>query len=165
MKILKEVIINSEYKISGSLTIIFNTGWAEALGQEYEFIVHQQLLAKEEIRLIRNRIMNIERETLQLFLELEETEMEFDDVDSFSNEMVEKSRIVHLQRAERKASYYLNRLIYRERVHWKVESNRVNKMRNTRHNYQAIIQEVRILIDKAFLLIVTLIVKLLVSKE
>ncbi len=117
-------------------------GWAEALGQEYEFIIHQQLLAKEEIRLVRNRIMILEREILQLFLELEETEMEFDDVDSFSNEMVEKSRIVHLQRAERKASYYLNRLIYRERVHWKVESNRVNKMRNLRHNYQAIMKEV-----------------------
>lgn len=91
---------------------------------------------------MRNRILNLEREILQLFLELEETEMEFDDVDSFSNEMVEKSRVVHLQKAERKASYHLNRLIYRERVHWKVESNRVNKMKNMRYNYQAIIKEV-----------------------
>lgn len=112
------------------------------MGHEYEFIAHQELLAKEELRLIRNRLMNLGKELVELFLELEECEMEFDEVDAVSNEMVEKARTMQLARAERKASFRLNRLKYRERVHWKVESNRVNKMRNLRHNFQTIIQEV-----------------------
>lgn len=120
-------------------------GWAEALGQEYEFITHQELMAKEELRLVRNRLMNLSKEITDLLLELEECEMEFDTVDAASNEMVEKARMMQLVRSEKKAYFYINRLRYRERVHWKIESNRVDKMRNQRHNYQNIVKEVSFL--------------------
>lgn len=134
-------------KIKGEMNKLdyedFERGWAEALGQEYEFITHQVLLAKEEIRIIRHKMLILDREILFLYLELEESEMEFDEIDAYSNEMIERSRVIQLQRAERKANYYLNRMIYRERVHWKVDSNRANKMKNNRYNYQSMVQQIQ----------------------
>jgi hypothetical protein len=117
-------------------------GWAEALGQEFEFISHQWMMSVEESRIIKHRLTNCQSELLELFLELEENELEYDEVDGAANNLNEKTRLLQLQRAEHNAKTHINRLKYRERVHWKIDSVRVNKMRSMRFNYQNIIKEV-----------------------
>eukprot|EP01040_Poterioochromonas_malhamensis_P011014 gene11014-12005_t len=45
----------------------FEKGWAEALGQEYEYLTYQSLMAREELRLIRHKVYTSEEELFQLY--------------------------------------------------------------------------------------------------
>lgn len=57
------------------------TGWAEALGQEYETLQYQVQMSREELRLLRHHIKRRQREILYLQIELEEVEMDMDNME------------------------------------------------------------------------------------
>lgn len=110
----------------------FERGWAESLCQEYEYIIHQQLMCREEYRLLKNRLIILNNELLDLHIEIEEAEVEYDDLNCEVIELFEKSRRRQIQYAQMKANRHLMKLIYRERVHWKIETNRTLKIRKER---------------------------------
>jgi len=121
----------------------FEKGWAEALGQEYEYLTYQSLMAREELRLIRHKVYTAEEELFQLYVEYEENELELDEIDQIMISMMEKSRLRQIIRAERKAKFHHFKEIYRERVHWKITSNRANKILHQRSRYKEIVNETR----------------------
>ena len=120
----------------------FEKGWAEALGQEYETIAHQELMAREELRLYRHRLYLAEEELFALYLEYEENELEIDQLDQLMIGAMEKSRLRQILYAERKANLNTFKAIYREKVHWKVTSNRTKKVFNNRQRNKEIIEQV-----------------------
>lgn len=121
----------------------FERGWAEALGQEYEYVIHQEMMAKEEIRVIRAKMRQLQEEILTLQLEIEESEMELDEMDQRCIELINQMRLRLIREQERKADKNMRRLLYRERSHWRIRSNRVNKMLAARSSYHRLIQEAK----------------------
>jgi stress-induced morphogen len=120
----------------------FEKGWAEALGQEYEYLTHQELMAREELRLIRHKIYRLEEELFSLYVEQEENEMELDRMDQLMISTMEKSRLRQILAAERKSDNALWKNLYREKVHWKITSNRTKKVLNNRIFYQNLLKDV-----------------------
>lgn len=123
------------------------TGWAEALGQEYEYINHQNFMAREEMRLLKVNNASRQKEILKLQIELEDLEIEVDDIEVLQMEAVEQQRRADIAREERVAVRNMNRKIRQERSHWRIESNRVNVVRRNRERTQQIIKKVLILKD------------------
>jgi hypothetical protein len=119
----------------------FEKGWAESFGQEYETIQHQSLLGREELRLIRHKLYIAEEELFSLYLEYEENELEMDSLDQIMIQIMEKSRLRQIMRMEKKANAHSFKEIFREKVHWKITSNRSKKILNNRQRYQDILKE------------------------
>lgn len=117
-------------------------GWAEAFWHEYESLTHQEVMAKEELRLLKANLIRRKEETLSLLLEVEETEVELDRVAVLEMEACEGLRRAEVGRIERKVNDQRNRALRQERMKWKIESNRVNVIRRNRKGYQDIIANV-----------------------
>lgn len=131
-------------KEMGKLTMDdFERGWAEALGQEYEYVIHQELMAREETRVIRAKLRSLQDEVLTLQLEIEESEMELDELDQRCIELINQMRVRLIREQERKAEKNMRRMIYRERAHWRIRSNRTNKMLAARSSYHRLVQEAK----------------------
>jgi stress-induced morphogen len=124
----------------------FEKGWAEALGQEYEYVTHQELMAREELRLVRHKIYILEEELFSLYVEQEENEMELDRMDQLMIATMEKSRLRQILAAERKSNNALWKNLYREKVHWKITSNRTKKVLNNRAFYQNLLNDVSLIV-------------------
>ncbi len=118
-------------------------GWAEALGQEYESLNYQSLMAREELRLLRSIISRRVREISTLHFELEEAELEIDTVELVELESAEGIRRSEIQRAEKSANEKMQRAVRQEKSHWRIESNRVNVIKRNRPRYQAIVSKVQ----------------------
>lgn len=121
----------------------FERGWAEAFGNEYESLTHQQTLAKEEMRLIKNLIWKRKKEIMSLMLELEEGEIEADNLSVWEMEAYEGIRRAEITRIERKVNSKWERNVRRERSHWKVDCVRTKVIRKLRHGYNEIMKKAR----------------------
>jgi len=115
-------------------------GWAEALGQEYEQISYQCMQAREEMRLLRHKIYTTEEEILALQLEYEEQEMELDTMDVKSMEVMQLNHLREIQTAETQARRHWQKMIFREKVHWKITSNRANRVARHRERTKHVIE-------------------------
>ncbi len=118
-------------------------GWAEALGQEYEYLSYQSLHAREEIRLLRHKLYLTEEEILSLQLEYEEQEIELDIVDVKSVATMHANHLREIETAERQAQKHWQKMIFREKVHWKIDSNRSARVFRHRKRNQDVIATVR----------------------
>eukprot|EP00981_Chlorochromonas_danica_P012052 scaffold4399_cov175-Ochromonas_danica.AAC.2 len=121
----------------------YERGWAEALGQEYEYLLQQSLMAKEERRLINQKLYLSDREILSIQLEIEENEVELDEIEQRLLAAGHKAHRRELSIAERKANIQMRKRIFREAVHWKVDSNRKLKMLRARPRYNEILNMVK----------------------
>lgn len=148
LRAVEEYITQAALRLSnikkemGELTMEdYERGWAEALGQEYEYVVHQEQMAREESRVIRYKLRMIQEEVLALQLEIEDSEMELDEMDQRCIEVIERMRLRLIREQEKKAQRNMQRLLYRERSHWRVRSNRTKKMLAARSSYHRLVQE------------------------
>lgn len=121
------------------MLIVVYVGWAEALGQEYEYITQQALMSREELRLLNHKLFKAEAEALVLQLELEDNEIDLGAVEQKLRDTVHRAHRRELLAAERKAKWQMRKRVFRERVHWRIDSNRKLKMLRARDAYHKII--------------------------
>lgn len=94
------------------------------------------------MRLIRHKLYMVEDEIFSLSTELENNELELDELDQMMVEVLQAGRLRQLINSEKKANLNARKQIYREKVHWKITSNRAKKILNNRTRYNQIIEEV-----------------------
>jgi hypothetical protein len=100
------------------------------------------------LRLIRHKLYMVEDEIFSLSTELENNELELDELDQFMVEVLQAGRIRQMVNSEKKANLNARKQIYREKVHWKITSNRATKILNNRTRYNQIIEEVTRFADR-----------------
>jgi len=121
----------------------FEKGWAEALVQEFEYLSHQQLLSREELRLVRAKAITTKHEIRNLMLELEESEYEIDQIEMLEVETAEAKRRLEVGKIHRRVTQRMQRDIRRERCHWKIDSIRKNVIMKHRPKYVEIVSKAK----------------------
>lgn len=118
-------------------------GWAEAFGQEFEMLNHQQAMAREEMRLLNASKRARNKELNRLYWELEEAEMEINHLSMMEVEMYEALRRAEVGRIERRVNDKKNKALRLERCKWKIDSNRMNVIKRNRDGYANIVESVK----------------------
>ena len=121
----------------------FEKGWADAYGVEFQQLSQQSIMAKEEMRLLRNVTMKRKSEINKLYWELEETEYELMSQSMQEVNCFEQLRFAEVMKIERKVNDKKNRAIRLERCKWKIETVRSNVIKRNRASYKAIVNSAK----------------------
>ena len=116
----------------------FDSGWGDAFGTEFEVLGRQLKMSKEEERLLRNRIMVLNKELTVLYCELEDVEIELDHIGTLEVSAYEGMRRAAVGRIERRVMDAKERLIRMERCKWKTEAIRLHVIQRERPGFQRI---------------------------
>mmetsp|Transcript_28932 Transcript_28932/g.29272 ORF Transcript_28932/g.29272 Transcript_28932/m.29272 type:complete len:362 (-) Transcript_28932:16-1101(-) len=99
-------------------------GWGEAYGDEYEYLVYQEMMSKHELRLRKNVHKKNQKELLSLSLEYEESDCERESLIVREIETRESLRKAEIGRIERKLKDIREREIRIQRIRWRIDSIR-----------------------------------------
>jgi hypothetical protein len=100
-------------------------------------------MAREEVRLQKHLIMKRQNELTHLYLELEASEIDIDNLEVLEMDAVEGVRRDEISISERACKEEMSRLIRREKSHWRIASVRTKVIRKKRPRFQAIYAKVR----------------------
>eukprot|EP00602_Paraphysomonas_sp_CaronLab_P003915 CAMPEP_0185039458 /NCGR_PEP_ID=MMETSP1103-20130426/36337_1 /TAXON_ID=36769 /ORGANISM="Paraphysomonas bandaiensis, Strain Caron Lab Isolate" /LENGTH=1261 /DNA_ID=CAMNT_0027578349 /DNA_START=138 /DNA_END=3923 /DNA_ORIENTATION=- len=144
-KVLDNFIIESEMRIpdlENSMENIdaedLDKGWGEAWGTEYEMLIQQKSMAREELRLRRVQLKKAEDEQEELHLELEDTELELDRVATSEVASYEFLRQSEINEIYKRLKRIRDREIRIEKTRWGIHSKRVKVIHRKRNYFQGI---------------------------
>lgn len=120
-----------------------DTGWGEAYGLEYEELLQQSSMAREELRLRRVQLRTAMEEKKDLQLELEDTELELDAISIKEVEAFENLRLFEIMQIESQVKRRRDRLIRVEACRWKIKSKRVKVIERKRDLYKGLAEKVK----------------------
>jgi len=133
---LRSTIISKEMK---NLTPDdFDSGWGDAFGSEFEVLGRQIKMSSEEERLIRHRLLVLNKELTVLYCELEDVEIELDHIGTLEVSAYEGMRRAAVGRIERRVLDAKERLVRIERCKWKTEAVRLHVIQRQRPGFAAI---------------------------
>jgi hypothetical protein len=117
-------------------------GWGEAFGLEYEELLQQTAMAREELRLRRVQLKTALEEKVDLQLEMEDTELELDRVSLVEVESIEFLRQLEITQIETKVKRIKDRKVRIEACRWKIRSNRTNVIKRERNLHKGLAEKV-----------------------
>eukprot|EP01041_Mallomonas_annulata_P006103 gene6103-12356_t len=116
-------------------------GWVEAFGIEYECLVYQNMLAKQEIRLRKVLYKKQCRELLGLQLEMEESDLERFELATKEIESTEYLRSAEIGKIERRLMDKHKRDVRMEVCRWKIANIRKNVIVRNRLDYKILVEK------------------------
>jgi hypothetical protein len=147
--ILNNFLIESEMRMSeleGLLVSVTSediaNGWGESYSLEFDMLTYQKKLAREELRLRKRQLNHLQEESLELSLELEDTQLELDQLMCTEIESYEMLRQNEIHEIEKRVNRIREREVRMERCKWKVRSGRRKVIQRNRGYFNGIREKV-----------------------
>jgi len=118
-------------------------GWAEAFSDEWERLHNQTRMSREELRLCKIKVRQLQREIDNLHMEREDVQIDLDNIGCQEQEEFELLRRLEFMRAERKRDDEWEKRIRLEKNTWKVDDVRRNVIRRKRTDIDEIAEDLK----------------------
>jgi hypothetical protein len=148
--LLTNFLIESEMRMNELETLLLSVtsedianGWGESYSLEFEMLVNQKKLSREELRLRKIQFNNLQQEYFELSLELEDTQLELDQLFITEIESYEILRQNEIHEIEKRVNRIREREVRLERCKWKVRSGRRKVIQRNRGYFNGIREKVQ----------------------